>query len=132
MIKKRLCQLLLPLCITVATAAYAGEPTLYYDQANKVCQMLDKSVKLYQEKKIKEAYNISESAYWDVYDSIMEIKYRPYVSPAEIFRIEDDFHNLSLLITPPPTPQKIAKLRTAVKNMCDEVQKEAKYLTQHA
>ena len=52
--------------------------------------MLNQTLGLYQNKEIKKAYETAENAYWNVYDNVLEIKYRSYATPAYIFSVESE------------------------------------------
>ncbi len=104
---------------------------LYQKQADKICSMLHQALMLYQNKNIKKAYNIAENAYWNVYDNVLEIKYRSYATPAYIFSVESEFHAISTLMTAPVTHKKIQAIQKKSKALCAEVNKEAKYLSKH-
>jgi len=94
--------------------------------------MLEKSIQLYQSKQVKQASHLSDSAYWDVYDNILEIKYRSYVTPRYIFNVENKFHQLSASITQPITTKKIALSQKKANLLCIEVNKEAKFLQKNS
>lgn len=103
---------------------------LYQQQANKICQMLDRARVLYQNNHAKEAYDLAENSYWNVYDNILEIKYRSYATPAYIFAVENAFHQVSTLMTQPLTPANTKEITKRNKALCAEVNKEAHYLIQ--
>ncbi|WP_440682345.1 hypothetical protein [Cysteiniphilum halobium] len=100
----------------------------YQKQADKICTLLEKSVKLYESQQIKEASKLSDNTYWQIYDNVLEIKYRPYVSPQYIFSVESKFHDLTESMTSPVTPKKIKLIRKKAESLCAEVNKEAKEL----
>lgn len=104
---------------------------LYQKQADKVCTMLHQALSLYQNKAIQKAYETAENAYWNVYDNVLEIKYRSYATPAYIFSVESEFHAISALITAPVTNKKVQAIKTKIKGLCAEVNKEAEYLNKH-
>lgn len=107
----------------------AAKPVnLYYAQADKVCSMLKQSVALYQTNKLTQAHALAEGAYWDVYDNILEIKYRPYVSPGDLFGVEEQFHQFSNLIL--QTDSNVQQVNKSMQTLCDEVNKQAKFLTE--
>lgn len=108
-----------------------GSENLYQKQADKICMMLNQALSLYQKKAIKKAYETAENAYWNVYDNVLEIKYRSYATPAYIFSVESEFHATSTLMTAPVTDKKIQAIKTKVKWLCAEVNKEAAYLNKH-
>lgn len=105
-----------------------GAENLYQKQADKICAMLHQALTFYQNKEIKKAYNTAENAYWNVYDNVLEIKYRSYATPAYIFSVESEFHAISALMTAPVTDKKIQAIQKKNKALCAEVNKEAKYL----
>tara|TARA_Y100000815_G_C13342930_1_gene500784 strand:- start:2883 stop:3326 length:444 start_codon:yes stop_codon:yes gene_type:complete len=103
------------------------ETSLYHDQAVKICQLLNKSVALYQAKQFKQAHTVAENAYWNVYDNILEIKYRPYVTPEKIFNVEEQFHQFSNTVLGASDAKQ--SVTQQAKNLCEEVNKQALFLT---
>ena len=99
--------------------------SLYQQQADKICLMLNQAVQHYKAGNIKKAYTVSENAYWNVYDNILEIKYRPYATPATIFTVEGEFHATSDLMKKPLTSQNLDAVNKKVKALCAEVNKQA-------
>ena len=114
------------------TNKMATEVNLYQKQADKICKMLDNAFTLYKGKQSKKAYDLAESAYWDVYDNVLEIKYRSYATPAYIFGVEGKFHAASTLMTVPITAKNTADISTQIKALCTEVNAEAAYLNKHS
>ena len=104
--------------------------SLYQSQAKKICTMLDNSYAILKKGQPKQAYTISENAYWDVYDNILEIKYRPDATPAYIFGVEGQFHELSAQIKL-NNPNQLPDIHHRIKNLCLEVNKEANYITKN-
>lgn len=109
----------------------SGQKSLYQQQADKICTMLHQAMRRYLAADAKQAYNISENAYWDVYDNILEIKYRPYVTPAYIFSVEGKFHAISDLMKAPVTDKNKQAIRTKIKTLCIEVNRQAHELEKH-
>lgn len=111
------------------TSKEKGEPeqhkSLYQQQADKICLMLNQAVQYYKSRDLKKAYTVSENAYWNVYDNILEIKYRPYATPATIFSVEGEFHATSDLMKKPVTSQNLDAVNKKVKALCAEVNKQA-------
>lgn len=106
--------------------------SLYDQQANKICSMLTKASELYKTKKYEEAAKTSDSAYWDVYDNIMEIKYRSFASPSDIFEVENKFHAYTDKLRIPYTPQNMSQIIRHKNMICDEMQKEAQILNKNS
>jgi len=106
--------------------------SIYSKQANKICGMLQQASKLYQSGQLEKAYILSENSYWDGYDSFLEIKYRPYATPAYIFSVENQFHETSKLMKKPVTISNKKSVTNAVQSLCTEVNKEATYLEKNA
>lgn len=104
---------------------------LYQKQANAVCHALTTSFTYYQQKKTSLASKWAEKAYWDIYDSILEISYRPYTSPAHIFSVENDFHQFETLATKSFTNANQQTLAALNKKICQEVHEQATLLTTH-
>lgn len=102
--------------------------SLYDKQAVKICTMLKQASVLYQNGNSNKAVKISDSAYWDVYDNIMEIKYRSYTSPSDIFSIENSFHGYSDMLQKPFSSEQFKKINKAREEICKEMHKEAKIL----
>lgn len=112
-----------------APSASVATVGLYQKQANKICKMLDDATTLYQGGKIDKAKKIASNAYWQVYDDILEIKYRSQVSPSRIFAIENTFHAIPKMMTKPVTNTKVSQIAAHAKQLCQEVNKEAHQLT---
>ena len=108
------------------------EVNLYQKQANKICKMLDDAFTLYKNKQSKKAYTLAESAYWDVYDNVLEIKYRSYATPAYIFGVEGKFHAASTALAAPISAKNTAAITTQIKALCTEVNAEVAYLNKHS
>lgn len=89
---------------------------------------MDQSYALLENGKVKEAKSIASSAYWDVYDGVIEIKYRSYASPAQIYDVEQKFHTLANLIEPPVSKQKEQTIKSKMDDVCNEVIREANLL----
>ncbi|MED7789438.1 hypothetical protein [Francisella sp. 19X1-34] len=106
--------------------------SLYDRQAEKICSMLEQASELYKNNNSAKAVKVSDSAYWDVYDNIMEIKYRSYTSPADIFSIENSFHGYSDMLKQPVSKAQLARINKARANICKELDKEAKILNKQS
>ncbi|WP_150466278.1 hypothetical protein [Francisella sp. SYW-9] len=106
--------------------------SLYDRQVEKICSMLEQAGVLYQNNNSAKAVKVSDSAYWDVYDNIMEIKYRSYTSPADIFSIENSFHGYSDMLKQPVSKNQLAKINKARLDICKELNKEAKILNKQS
>ncbi|MED7820098.1 MULTISPECIES: hypothetical protein [unclassified Francisella] len=102
--------------------------SLYDKQAKKICLMLKQASVRYKDNNSVEAVKISDSAYWDVYDNIMEIKYRSYTSPSDIFSIENSFHGYSDMLQKPFSSEQFKKINKVREEICKEMHKEAKIL----
>ncbi|QIW10023.1 hypothetical protein [Francisella sp. LA112445] len=106
--------------------------SLYDRQTEKICSMLQQASALYQNNNSIKAVKVSDSAYWDVYDNIMEIKYRSYTSPADIFSIENSFHGYSDMLKQPASKNQLVKINKARLDICKELSKEAKILNKQS
>lgn len=106
--------------------------SLYDQQAHKICTMLTTASNLYKAKKYEEAAKTSDSAYWDVYDNIMEIKYRSFASPGDIFEVENKFHSYTSKLRSPYTSQSMSQIIKHRDILCNEMYKEAKILNQNS
>ncbi|MCL9781845.1 hypothetical protein M9194_10440 [Vibrio sp. S4M6] len=102
--------------------------SIYTQKAKQICNMMDQSYALLENGKVKEAKSIASSAYWDVYDGVIEIKYRSYASPAQIYDVEQKFHTLANLIEPPVSKQEEQKIKSKMDDVCNEVIREANLL----
>lgn len=105
--------------------------SLYQKQADKICLMLDQAMQYYKKGNTEKAYSLSEDAYWNVYDNILEIKYRPYATPAHIFSVESQFHAISDLMHKPITSKNLKVLNKKITTLCSEVNKQADELEYH-
>lgn len=118
---------------SLSQSAPAALPSnLYTDQARIICQRLQQALQSYQHGKGQVAYQQVEDSYWNVYDNILEIKYRSYATPALIFSVENNFHDLSHAmqqIAEPPTAVQSKQVKQQVFALCHEVQKESLILT---
>jgi len=107
------------------------EVNLYQKQADTICAMLNNAFKLYQHGHPKKAYGLAENTYWEVYDNVLEIKYRAYVTPAYIFAVEGKFHEVSASMNKPVTAKHSTVILQQIKALCTEVNTEANYLIKH-
>lgn len=103
---------------------------IFSSQAQSVCFMLDKADKLYKSKKYKRAFTVAEASYWDNYDNFLEIKYRPYATPAEIFSVENEFHDLSDKID--KEKEKTQNIHIMAEKLCREIKNQAKILAKNS
>lgn len=102
--------------------------SLFQQQVQKICGMLNNAEILYSKSKFKQAHALSETAYWDVYDNILEIKYRSYGTPAEIFAVENQFHNYSSMLKAPLSIEKQKRITLARVSICKTIKKQADIL----
>jgi hypothetical protein len=117
---------------TKTTQATAIKHSLYQKQSAKICGMLTSAVDLYTKTQHKKAYDLAESAYWDVYDNILEIKYRSYGTPQEIFSVENNFHAFSKSLKIANSDAHLKKINSAKTDLCKTIKKQADILDQHA
>ena len=97
-------------------------------QALLVCHKLHDSEQLYHASHFKEASQVAEAAYWNIYDNVLEIKYRSYATPGKIFSVENSFHQLSSDESHAGSANNIAN---EVQSICQEVKKESAILNHH-
>ena len=108
-----------------------GKPnsnSIYSQKAKQICNMMEQSYELINKGEIQKAHDIASSAYWDVYDAVIEIKYRSYASPSQLFEVEQQFHSLAALIEKPMNDNKKAQIKKKMDGICKEVNKEAALL----
>ena len=105
--------------------------SLYQAQARKICNMLYSSIKAYKAGNYDKAFTTSNSAYWDVYDNILEIKFRPDATPAKIFSVEDQFHDLSAQLKSKKNLVHLKDINKKANKLCKEVTSESNYITEN-
>ncbi|MGF1742278.1 hypothetical protein L4C34_14555 [Vibrio profundum] len=102
--------------------------SIYTQKAKQICNMMVQSYALLGKGKVEDAQSMSSNAYWDIYDGVIEIKYRSYASPSEIYDVEQKFHTLTNLITNPMTQEKEVRIKKKMDDVCSEVMREADLL----
>lgn len=106
-------------------ATKSDSKSIYSQKAKQICNMMEQSYDLLNKGEIQKAHDIASSAYWDVYDAVIEIKYRSYASPSQLFEVEQQFHSLAALIAKPMDDTKKAQIKKKMDGICKEVNKEA-------
>ena len=102
--------------------------SIYSQKAKQICNMMEQSYELLNKGEIQKSHDIASSAYWDVYDAVIEIKYRSYASPSQLFEVEQQFHSLAALIEKPMNDDKKAEIKKKMDGICKEVNEEAALL----
>ena len=102
--------------------------SIYSQKAKQICNMMEQSYELLNKGDIQKSHDIASSAYWDVYDAVIEIKYRSYASPSQLFEVEQQFHSLAALIEKPMNDDKKAQIKNKMDGICKEVNEEAALL----
>ena len=98
--------------------------TIYTRQASQICMDLNRAHSLFKQGKNREAYQLSQQAYWQKYDNLIEIKYRSYGTPQEIFETENSFHEISQLIAT-KNMGKSRQIKRKINNLCKIIKKQA-------
>ena len=102
--------------------------SIYSQKAKQICNMMEQSYELINKGEIQKAHDIASSSYWDVYDAVIEIQYRSYASPSQLFEVEQQFHSLAALIEKPMNDNKKAQIKKKMDGICKEVNEEAALL----
>lgn len=102
--------------------------SIYSKQANLICKQLNQAQAHYEQGHAKKAHQLAEDAYWNIYDNILEIKYRSYATPATIFSVEQSFHQLSDLFEKPYSAEQIIMIKQSVTSICKNMHQQAKLL----
>ena len=106
--------------------------SIYTIQSNKICKNLDKAIKYYKKKNYDKAYNLVDDSYWNIYDNILEIKYRSYATPAKIFTVEKMFHSLAENMKKPISKDQLESNITDSIKLCNETKNESKILIKNS
>ena len=102
--------------------------SIYSSQAEKICKDLNKSLDLYKNNSYEKASKLVEDSYWNIYDNILEIQYRSYATPSQIFQIEENFHELSKNMKIPYSTKQFDANKSKVLSLCKEMRFESKLL----
>ena len=113
---------------TTVEGGKSNSNSIYSQKAKQICNMMEQSYELLNKGDIQKSHDIASSAYWDVYDAVIEIKYRSYASPSQLFEVEQQFHSLAALIEKPMNDNKTAQIKKKMDGICKEVNKEAALL----
>ena len=105
--------------------------SLYTSQSNKICAMLNSALSKYQSGDSDAASSIASSAYWDVYDNLLEIKYRSFGTPAEIFSTENKFHSISSELQTKFTNDRYNSSKNNIQQLCSIIKKQAAVLNKN-
>ena len=108
-----------------------ADVSLYSSQSEKICKMLNSALSKYKLGNSDLAYSLADSAYWDVYDNLLEIKYRSFGTPAEIFATENKFHSISSAMQTKFTGDRYNASKNNIQQLCSIIKKQAAVLNKN-